>query len=125
SNAFEISARLGLSEALIEKAKGYLGIDSKNVESMIRALEESKKAAEEEFIEAEQLVAQSETLRKELQEEWRNFKEKKQKLFEQAEEKAEKALQQAREEAEIIVQEVRQMKDQTLWKEHEWIEARK
>src|SRR5699024_1095812 len=49
----------------------------------------------------------------------------KKRLYEKAEDKANKALEKAREEAEIIVQEVRQMKDKTLWKEHEWIEARK
>src|SRR5699024_4830791 len=35
SNAFEISSRLGLSDDIIEQAKSYLGLDSKNVENMI------------------------------------------------------------------------------------------
>src|SRR5699024_3571319 len=93
--------------------------------SMIRALEKSKKEAEKEYTEAKLIVEQSDALRKELADEWEAFNKKKQQLYKQAEEKAEKALQQAREEAEIIVQQVREMKDQTMWKEHEWIEARK
>src|SRR5699024_880333 len=49
SNAFEISSRLGLNNSLIESAKSYIGVDSKNVESMIRALEDSKKEAEKQY----------------------------------------------------------------------------
>src|SRR5699024_9314884 len=103
SNAFEISERLGLSSETITHAKSYLGLDSKNVENMIVALENTKKSAKNKEMQAEE----------------------KEKMYEKAEEKANKALRKAREEAEIIVEEVRQMKDQSLWKEHEWIEARK
>lgn len=125
SNAFEISSRLGLNDQLIEHAKGYLGIDSKNVESMIRALEDSKKEAERQYEEAKEFVRESEQIKKELNTAWKQYNEMKERLYKDAEAKAEKALQQAREEAEIIVQQVREMKDQTMWKEHEWIEARK
>lgn len=125
SNAFEISDRLGLEKEIIDHAKSYLGVDSKNVENMIAALEASKKEAEKELEEAHRLLAESEQLRIELNKEWRSFQEKRTELYEKAEEKAEKALRKAREEAQIIVDEVRQMKDKTLWKEHEWIEAKK
>src|SRR5699024_4694990 len=40
SNAFEISSRLGLRDDIINQAKSYLGVDSKNVENMITALED-------------------------------------------------------------------------------------
>lgn len=125
SNAFEISSRLGLSDEIIEQAKSYLGVDSKNVENMISALEETRKAAEEKLADANSLMEESSSLHRELERKWTAFEEKRNALYKKAEEKAEKALQQAREEAEIIVSEVRKMKDQTMWKEHEWIEARK
>lgn len=125
SNAFEISSRLGLNESIIQRAKGYLGVDSKNVENMISALENTRKETEKRLHEAEQYLADSESLYKDLKEKWQQFEKKRDKLYQQAEEKAKKALEQAREEAEIIVAEVKQMKDQTLWKEHEWIEAKK
>src|SRR5699024_2641806 len=46
-------------------------------------------------------------------------------IYEKAEEKAEKALKKAREEAEFVVSEIKSMKDQSNWKEHEGIDARK
>src|SRR5699024_6800075 len=125
SNAFEISSRLGLNNSLIESAKSYIGVDSKNVESMIRALEDSKKEAEKKYEYAQTVVDESEKIKEELSEAWRQFNETKERIYKDVEEKAEKALQQAREEAEIIVAQVRDMKDQSMWKEHEWIEARK
>src|SRR5699024_423388 len=125
SNAFEISDRLGLKKEIINHAKSYLGVDSKNVENMIAALENTKKEAEKELEEAHSIVKESEKLREDLQKEWDAFEDKEKELYQNAEQKAEKALQKAREEAEIIVDEVRHMKDKASWKEHEWIEARK
>lgn len=125
SNAFEISERLGLSTATISHAKSYLGIESKNVENMIVALENTKKAAEEKEAEAAETVEAAQQLKQDLEKEWQTFQKEEARMYEKAEEKADKALRKAREEAEIIVEEVRQMKDQSLWKEHEWIEARK
>src|SRR5699024_6647397 len=125
SNAFEISDRLGLKNEIIDRAKNYLGVDSKNVENMITALEQTKKEAEKELKEAHRLLEESEELRTDLNNEWQTFQKERNNLFKKAEEKSEKALQRARKEAQIIVDEVRQMKDKTLWKEHEWIEARK
>ena len=125
SNAFEISDRLGLRKEIIDRAKSYLGIDSKNVENMIAALERTKKEAEKELAEAHRLLEESEAIHQELEKEWTAFQRKRDKLFERAEEKAEKALEKAKQEAETIVARVREMKDKAMWKEHEWIEAKK
>lgn len=125
SNAFEISRKLGLSEAIIEKAKSQIGTDSRSVENMIASLEESRRGAENSYQEAEEVLRQAEDLKKDLNREWQQFEEKREKLYKKAEDKAEKALQQAREEAEMIVDEMRKMRSQAGLKEHEWIEARK
>ena len=125
SNAFEISDRLGLNKEIIHVAKSYIGVDSKSVENMISALENTRKEAEKELKEADIILQESEKLRDQLAEEWEKFEVAREKLYRKAEEKADKALQKAREEAQLIVDEVRQMKDKTLWKEHEWIEAKK
>lgn len=125
SNAFDISERLGLHKEIIQQAKGYVGIDSKNVEAMIAALENSKKAAEQELVSAQKVMEESEAVHQSLEAKWQEFQAKRDTMYIKAEEKAEKALQKAREEAQIIVDEVRHMKDKTMWKEHEWIEARK
>ncbi|MYL72251.1 endonuclease MutS2 [Halobacillus litoralis] len=125
SNAFEISRRLGLRESVIESAKGHVGVDSQSVENMIASLEESKRGAEQDYEEAERLLAEAEELRNELKHKWDQFEDQREKLYEKAEQKAEKAIRQAREEAESIVGEIRNMKSQAQMKEHEWIEARK
>jgi DNA mismatch repair protein MutS2 len=125
SNAFEISKRLGLDDVIIERAKSHIGVDSKNVENMIASLEKSKVQAEKEYEEAHQILLESEKIRKQIQEEWQEFDQKRESLYKKAEEKAEKALNKAREEAEIIVGEIRKMKTDAHLKEHEWIEARK
>ena len=125
SNAFEISSRLGLHENIIQHAKEYVGMDSKKVENMIAALEDSKRAAEQELEETEAVLKESESIRLALEKEWEEFQAKRDNLYKKAEEKAEKALNKAREEAKIIVDEVRHMRDKTNWKEHEWIEAQK
>ncbi|SEH56611.1 DNA mismatch repair protein MutS2 [Halobacillus karajensis] len=125
SNAFEISRRLGLNEGVIESAKSHIGVDSQSVENMIASLEESKRGAEQDYEEAERLLAEAEELRNELKQKWDQFENQREKLYEKAEQKAEKAIRQAKEEAETIVGEIRNMKSQAQMKEHEWIEARK
>src|SRR5699024_719660 len=103
SNAFDISKRLGLDERIIENAKSHIGVDSKSVENMILSLEDARKKAEMEYEEAHQLLLESEKLRTEIEEEWRNFDRKKEQLYKKAEEKAEKSIQAARAEAEMII----------------------
>ncbi|MRH42919.1 endonuclease MutS2 [Aquibacillus halophilus] len=125
SNAFEISKRLGLNEDIIETAKTHIGTDSKSVENMIASLEESRRGAENDYQEAEQVLIEAEELRQDLQHQWAQLEKNREDIYKKAELKAEKALQKAREEAELIVSEMRNMKNQANLKEHEWIEARK
>ena len=125
SNAFEISKRLGLNDAVIERAKGLIGVDSKGVENMIASLEKSQIEAENDYKKAHEVLIDSEKLRDQIEAEWKKFEEQREKLYKKAEEKAEKALAKAREEAEIIVDEIRKMKTNAGLKEHEWIEAKK
>ena len=125
SNAFDISKRLGLAEEIIEQAKSHIGVDSKSVENMIVALEDSRKKAEKDYQEAHHVLLESEEIRNEIKSEWEKLDRKREELYKKAEEKAEKALQNAREEAELIVSEIRNMKTKVGFKEHEWIEARK
>lgn len=124
SNAFEISKRLGLKETIIERAKNHIGIDSKNVESMIESLETSKKRADKAYEEAHNILLASEKLYDDIKHEWANFQHQRENLYKQAEEKAQQSLRKARNEAEIIVKELRDMKTKSF-KEHEWIAAKK
>ncbi|WP_077603213.1 endonuclease MutS2 [Oceanobacillus sojae] len=125
SNAFEISKRLGLDEAVINHAKQLIGVDSHQVENMIASLEQSHTEAEKDYEKAHELLEESEKLHAELKKAMSKWEDRKQKIYEKTEEKAEKALLKARQEAEEIVQMMRSMKDQSGMKEHEWIEAKK
>lgn len=60
SNAFEISSRLGLDPQIIDRAKGLVGVDSKNVENMIASLEQSQISAEKDYEEAHKVLLESE-----------------------------------------------------------------
>lgn len=125
SNAFEISSRLGLDPQIIDRAKGLVGVDSKNVENMIASLEQSQISAEKDYEEAHKVLLESEKIHNQLEKEYKQFLDKREQLFKKAEEKAEKALTKAREEAQIIVDEMKNMKSNVEIKEHEWIEAKK
>ncbi|MGM8213314.1 endonuclease MutS2 [Virgibacillus sp. W0430] len=125
SNAFEISTRLGLKQSIIERAKNHIGIDSKSVESMISALEQSKRQAIKEYEDAHNLLLESEKLKADLEQKWKQFDEQREALYKKTEEKAEKALTNAREQAETIVKEMRLKQSNSTMKEHEWIEAKR
>lgn len=125
SNAFEISKRLGLQEAIIQEAKQHIGTDSKSVETMIGSLEKSRKAAEKAYEEADQILTEAEKLHGDLVKQWIEYENNKEKLRKKAEEKAAKAVEKAKLEAEQIVAELRERKEAANFKEHEWIEAKK
>src|SRR5699024_7543381 len=80
SNAFEISNRLGLDKNLIQQAKASVGIDLKNVEHMISALDDSRIQAENELKQANKLRDEAEALKKDLTDAWQAFENKRNKL---------------------------------------------
>ncbi|WP_407269136.1 endonuclease MutS2 [Radiobacillus sp. PE A8.2] len=125
SNAFEIASRLGLEEPIITTAKSHIGTDSKSVENMIASLEDSRRAAERDYDEAAQVLAEAEDLKRDIENQWSEFESKREEMYKKAEQKAEKAVLKAREEAELIISELKTMKNSAAIKEHEWIEARK
>src|SRR5699024_10278741 len=125
SNAFEISKRLGLSDALINDAENHMGADSQTVDTMITSLEDARHAAEQDYKEAKEHLTEAENLKLDLEKELKKLENEKELIYEKAEEKAEKALKKAREEAEFVVSEIKSMRDQSNWKEHEWSDARK
>lgn len=127
SNAFEISKRLGLHERIITDARSYIGEETNKVENMIASLEQSRKAAEDERIEAEDYLRSAEKLHKDLQKELVEFYERKDEEIENAKIKAQQIIEKAKEEAEKVISELRELRIQkhAEVKEHELIEARK
>ncbi|MFJ7974676.1 endonuclease MutS2 [Peribacillus sp. JNUCC 23] len=127
SNAFEISKRLGLNDAVINHARSHIGADTNKVESMIASLEESRRQAEEDAREAADYLKQTEKLHNELQKETLEYHQEKDSLMEKAAEKAADLIEQAKKEAEAIIADLRKMRLEKSVdiKEHELIEARK
>ncbi|MEI4800028.1 endonuclease MutS2 [Bacillus sp. FJAT-51639] len=126
SNAFEISKRLGLSDRVIDRARGHISTESNKVENMIAKLEESRKNAEREWNEAEELRKQSEKLHKELQRQIIEFNEERDERLLKAQKEGEEKVESAKKEAEGIIRELRQLRKAKLAdiKDHELIEAK-
>ncbi|WP_042474847.1 endonuclease MutS2 [Bacillus ndiopicus] len=127
SNAFEISTRLGLKNAIIDRAKTFTGTDRHEVESMIASLEESRVRSEREAEEAHGLLEEAAYLHEQLTERIRTYDEKKENLEKKAKDKARKIVDDAKREAEAIIEELREMKKNaaSAVKEHELIDAKK
>ncbi|MGM9985671.1 MAG: endonuclease MutS2 [Bacillaceae bacterium] len=126
SNAFEISKRLGLADRVIERARNHVSADSNKVENMIASLEESQKAAQRDWEEAESTRRDAEKLHRELQKQILELNEERDKFLEEAERKAKEEVEKAKQEAEKIIKELRFLQKQQLAnvKDHELIEAR-
>ncbi len=127
SNAFEISKRLGLTESVIQTARSYVGTDTKEVENMIASLEYSKRQAEKELIEANELLKHAEKMHQDMQNQMMEFYDKKDSMYEKAERKAADVVEKAKEEAEKIIHDLRKMRKEkhAEVKEHELIDAKK
>ncbi len=103
SNAFAISLKLGLDEAIIDKAKSLIGSDNRSFEDVIERLEENRIAMERERERAEQLRIEYEKFKTE------NEKEINKRLAE-----AERELEKSRSKAVAIVQSAKASSDYIL-----------
>jgi DNA mismatch repair protein MutS2 len=96
SNAFEISKRLGLPAEITERAAGLLSGDELRFESVIRSIEEDRKAAERELEEATELKLRLGERERELEVERRRLAEKKDGILDAAKEEARAIAEEAR-----------------------------
>ncbi len=107
SNAFAISRRLGLSEAIVEHAKQYIGKDHAEFETVLNSLEVQKIAYDKQNLELHQQQQLLADLRGKLAEEQMSLATKKHKILAKAKEEAEAILRQARRETESIISELK------------------
>ncbi|WP_230137443.1 endonuclease MutS2, partial [Peribacillus frigoritolerans] len=127
SNAFEISKRLGLEENVISNARGHIGEDTNKVENMIASLEDSRKKAEEEELEAKNHLKQAEILHKDLQKQIDEYHQERDAMVEKAAKEAATIVENAQREAEAIIADLRKLRleKHADVKEHELIDAKK
>lgn len=109
SNAFAISKKLGLSEEIIEEAKGYIGVKDQSFEDVIADLEQKRLATERDMAEAAKRLAEAEDLKK-------KFREKSDRL----DAAKERVLREANEQAKDILQEAKDYADSTIKKFNKW-----
>lgn len=102
SNALEISARLGLRESIIEKAKEYLSGGYRDFETVIGELVRSKADAERESEEAAKLKERARRHEEQARKELEEIKAKKRALLDAARQEVADVLKMARERAEEI-----------------------
>lgn len=107
SNAFEISARLGLQPEIVDLAKKFLTTEQVQVADLINKLELTQQAAEKDREEAETLRRESEKLKERYRQLEEQLRAKKETILEKAHEEANKMVRQARLEAEDTIKELR------------------
>lgn len=127
SNAFAIAERLGLSEQILDFARGEVKEEDLRVEHMIASLEENRLGAEQERETAERLRRELEELRKRHEAELDKLTRERDRRIEKAEEEARAIVAKARSEAERIIEELRKLalEEGASVKEHKLIAARK
>lgn len=104
SNALTIARRLGLGEAIIQQAQGYVGIGSQtDVNQMIAGLEHQRKQQETKANEAAALVAQADKLHEEILRKTAALKTREQELRLQQEQAVQAAVAEARAEIAQVI----------------------
>lgn len=127
SNAFEISSRLGLDQAVIHEAKQLMNDESQDLNEMIADLENRRKMAETEYLEMRHYVDEAQELYENLKEAYRYFFEEREKEIDKAKKKANEVVSEAEEKAEKIIADIRKMQQQVGQgnvKEHQLIDAK-
>ncbi|MBQ7295217.1 MAG: endonuclease MutS2 [Clostridia bacterium] len=110
SNAFAISLRLGMSEAIIERAKGLVSSESAHFERVIESLESSRQQFEEQKAEAEALTAQAEKEKKEAKEYKDSIEKLREKELEKAQSQAIRIVEQAKRSAAAFMAELEKLR---------------
>jgi len=103
SNAFAISQKLGLSEAIIEEAKGFIGVKDQSFEDVIADLEQKRIATERDVEEAAKRLSEAEALKKKYQEKSDRLDAAKERVLREANEKAKDILQEAKDYADSTI----------------------
>ncbi|MBR6567060.1 MAG: endonuclease MutS2 [Clostridia bacterium] len=113
SNAFAISLRLGMEEAIIERAKELVSKESTQFETVIESLEKSRQEFEEQAKEAEALKAQAEIEKAQAQKYKDSIEEMRQKELEKAQSQALKIVEQAKRSAYALTAELEKLKKES------------
>ena len=107
SNAFAISKKLGLPDALINDAKERLSKETESFEDVIADLETAKKAVEEEQLSLEAYRKEAEQLKTQLAQSKEKIEARRERILADANEKAAQILHEAKETADDTIRKFR------------------
>lgn len=110
SNAFDISKKLGLEEAIIEDAKQLLSGEQVRFEDVIANAEYHRQIAEKERQIAEEARAEMVAIRNQAERERERLERQRDEAIRKAKEQARRILEEARRESETLIAELRRMK---------------
>lgn len=110
SNAFDISKKLGLEEAIIEDAKHLLSGEQVRFEDVIANAEYHRQIAEKERQIAEEARAEMVAIRNQAERERERLERQRDEAIRKAKEQARRILEDARRESETLIAELRRMK---------------
>jgi len=113
SNAFEISRKLGLSEALITSAQEKLDQNAVRFEDVIENAEYHRQMAEKEKQLAEAARREMEETRAKADREAKRLEEQKEKILREARDEAARIVRRAKAETQEIASQLRRLKDQS------------
>jgi len=111
SNAFEISRRLGLDDAIIEQAKEYLKHEDVAFEDVLSGAETQRKLAEQQANELTEELARVKAEREALEAERKKLREDRAAMREKAREEARSVVAAAKHEMDALISELRQVKN--------------
>ncbi len=110
SNAFEISRRLGLSEDIINRAKGVISTENIEFEDILGSLEEDRRQAEKSREETQKMELEIKNLKEELEKRARILEDNKEDIIAKAKREARQIISQAKKESEEALKEIREVK---------------
>lgn len=107
SNAFLISKRLGLSEAVIERSRAFIDDEALRFEELIESLEKSRRDASKDARTAENIKRALEKKEEELSKKLHRIEEIREKALREAREESKKYLAEAKEKADQLLKDLR------------------
>lgn len=110
SNAFDISRRLGMPEAIVAAAKGLMNGASQDLNNMISSLEQQRKQTEQTDQDLQVELQAATELHQELAAAWQEFNQTKDQRLAAAQDKANELVDRAQKQAAEIIDELRQMR---------------
>ncbi len=114
SNAFAISRKLGIPEAIIEDASAGLGEQDRQMEQVISELEERRQALEKRLAAAESDRAAAEKAAQDASEKLKTVDAEKNKIIESAKKEAYEIIRNARSASEMVMNEAQRIKKQAV-----------